>query len=173
MVTTMGPALRSAPLVVDCLQRARWRCRETLSRKAGAEAAERLLGSAAEMAESPDGRDQLMSLALVLGAEDILAGASPLETFPDIALGRVDDMLGPDSCEIGDSEETRQEADRLAASICDEAAQACENPQERRERLLALAELQGLLWRSPLIPASLGTRRIMRASAALILRRVV
>lgn len=62
----------------QALERARWMCRDALSRKNPEAAAEILLGHAAAIAESSDPDERRLARWLEAGAADILAGRPPL-----------------------------------------------------------------------------------------------
>lgn len=67
-----------ASALVAALMEARWEVASLLSRHAPAEAAERLRGHAAELAMTPLGCDQVLSLALDAAAEDLENDRPPL-----------------------------------------------------------------------------------------------
>lgn len=133
-----------------------------MSRKEPGLAADLLLGHAAELSDSPDGRDQLLSHALAIGARDIREARAPLADFPELLL------RAPEEVDLAGDEDPateEKEAEHLANRLFDDASGL-------EGRLIALAALQGALWRCPDIPASPRARRVMKASARFILRRI-
>ncbi|MEQ8936786.1 MAG: hypothetical protein RIE56_13435 [Amphiplicatus sp.] len=160
---------RSDDLFAGAFSKARWMCRDALSRRSWVSASELLLAHAAEIAGSFDGRDQLLSLALSAGVADIVAGRKPLDTFPSVTVhrGRRTTRAEWNAVAKGNAEACEAAA-RLAADISDKAAQS-ECGMAVRRSLRDIAALQEALWRSPEIPADNNARMVMLLSAPLIL----
>lgn len=173
--TPAGPPVARA--LVEALALARWEVSELMSRHPGV-AAQRLDARAADLARSPVAADQILSLALSAGAEDLRRGRAPLEEgalfffaheAPDEQARREvrRAVFGPDSDvgrpEAGGREIVRDlEARRRAHGFADGALS---------QRLAEDAALHEGLWDDPRLPADPEARRRMAASAPAILER--
>jgi len=132
-------------------------------------AAELLLAHAAEVAGSPDGRDQLLSLGLSAGAADIVAGRPPLDTPPSLTLPRAGKAGRIDWRAIAErNADAAEAAAHLVANIVAETAQSETQTVAARRRLRDIARLQEVLWTAPEIQADGVTRMVMMLSAPLL-----
>lgn len=146
----------------DALCAARWERIDLETRRPGAGHREMLLARAAELAMSPVGRDQLMSLALERGAQTGDPDA-PLIDLSDRSAERARIAQSV----FGRGPRRSSETEALAVQIEEEHARRL--GREARfdllpERLLQDAILQELLWDHPDIPASDDTRLTMLCS---------
>lgn len=145
----------------DALCAARWERIDLETRRPGAGHRE-LLARAAELATSPVGRDQLMSLALERGAQTGDPDASLIDLSDRSAeRARIAQSV------FGRGPRRSSETEALAVQIEEEHARRL--GREARfdllpERLLQDAILQELLWDHPDIPASDDTRLTMICS---------
>lgn len=147
-------------------------CRDALSRKSRMSAAELLLGHAAEIAGSADGRDQLLSLGLSAGAADIVAGRPPLDAPPSVTLLRGRVLSSGEARRFAESNRAAHDAAvRLTIEIAGDAARFESDPGTLRRSLRAVAALQAALWPAPEIPAGGETRMTMMLSAPLLLEK--
>jgi len=158
-------------LIAGAFGKARWMCKDALSRRGAMAAAELLLAHAAELAGSADGRDQLLSLGLSAGAADIVAGRRPLDAAPSVTLVRGAGARGERLRFAYQARETECAAMRLADGIADEIARLGLAPASARRLLLDCAALQASLWGAPEIPADSAARAVMRLSAPAIRER--
>lgn len=146
----------------EALCAARWERIDLETRRPGAAHRELLLARAAELALSPVGRDQLMSLALERGASSVDPDASLIDTSVRPAeRARIARSV------FGRGPRRSSETEALVVQIEDEHARRL--GREARfdlmpERLLQDAILQELLWDHPDIPASDDTRLTMLCS---------
>jgi hypothetical protein len=157
----------------EALRAARWESAELLSRRPPRLAADLLRGHAAELATSPLGGDQVLSLALETAARNIELGSAPMDEA-GVFLG----------AEEGDVAEARERlrmlvlqpspasssvdvVDQLERRLADRLLTAA----ELAERLTAEASLQEALWDDPRIPAAIPVRLAMRQSIPRLRRR--
>lgn len=161
---------RNDNLVAGAFGKARWMCKDALSRRGAMAAAELLLAHAAELAGSADGRDQLLSLGLSAGAADIVAGRRPLDAAPSVTVARAA-LHGERLRFAYQARETEYAAMQLANGIAEEIARLGLAPAAARRLLLDCAALQASLWGAPEIPADSAARAVMRLSALVIRER--
>jgi hypothetical protein len=162
-----------ATVALRAVSEARWQAADVLSRKPAPVALDLLRARAAELAMSPLGRDQVMSVALLTVVDDVTDGGPPLA---DGALFF-----------FGASMEPRRRLPmqrRVFAALrpCDGEADAvvrqleAEHPPatpgaEIAARLLDDARLHKQLWDDPRIPADLETRLVMLCSVPRLVDR--
>ncbi len=150
------------------------------SRKPAREAVVRLSLHAEELASSPLARDQLLSRALELAAQDLEAGRRPLAHWPlffardlapptearedvrDWVLAHADPLLS-------DGEAVAQ---AVEARTVRELGDAFETARGLTRRLRVEAWLQLALWDDPRIPANAETRWLMRAGGRRLMARL-
>ncbi|MBI1685899.1 hypothetical protein [Caulobacter hibisci] len=149
------------------------------------EAATRLSLHAEELASSPLARDQLLSRALELAAQDLEAGRRPLAHWPlffarDLAPpaeAREDvrdwvlahaEKEGADPM-LADGEAVAQAVEARAVR---ELGDAFETARGLTRRLRVEAWLQMVLWDDPRIPANAETRWLMRAGGRRLMARL-
>ncbi len=160
---------RKEGLIADAHVKARWMCKDILTRRSRTSAAELLLAHADEAAGSPDGRDQLLSFLLTAGAADIVGGRPPLDTPPSLTLPPTGNVARIDWRAIAErNPEAAEAAARLVASIVAETAQTETHLIAARRRLRSIARLQLALWTAPEIQADGMTRIVMMLSAPLL-----
>jgi regulator of nucleoside diphosphate kinase len=161
---------------VAALAVARWEAADLLSRRPPELVPDLLDGRAVELALSPLGADQVLSLVLEAGARDLRAGRPVLA---DGVLFLVRD--GPPDAAARRA--VRQGVPRRPADVFVRDLELVEELEARHratgvagaalaERLIADARLHAALWDDPRIPAGPAVRRLMRASVPLILDRV-
>lgn len=152
-----------------------WRRGSGLLSREVADAAPGLLrGHAAEMASSPLGRDQVLSLALLTAADDLEGGRTPSATH-DLAL--------PDLAPDDDARQTVRSRVLLSGLMPTAAARRaayeleqrhrpeCAGDLELSARLTAEADLHQRLWDDPRLPGDDRTRLTMLFSVPQLLER--
>jgi len=163
-----------AAAALGALTQARWQSGGLLSRESADAAPELLRGHAAEMASSPLGRDQMLSLALLAAADDLEAGRSPamvservlLEPGPDDAA-----RLGVRTRVLSSGLLPTADARRAAEDLERRHRPECANDLELSARLTADANLHELLWDDPRLPADDRARLTMLFSVPQLLER--
>lgn len=163
-----------AAALLGALIEARWRSGDLLSRKSAELAPDLLRGHAAEMAFSPIGRDQVLSLALSAAADDLEAGRLPSDERASFLRAP-----GPDdSARSG----IRRRTILLGASGGSEARGVveelerryrpeCRNELELSGRLNEDAVLHDLLWDDPRLPCEDPVRLVMLSSGSKLVER--
>ena len=163
-----------ATAALGALTEARWQGSDLLSRRSAEAAPDLLRGHAAEMAFSPLGRDQVLSLALLVAADDLEGGRSPaaaaelvlLEPGPDDA-ARLDVRTRVLNSGLVPTAEARRAAEDLERRHRPE----CGSDLELSTRLTAEANLHELLWDDPRLPGDDRTRLTMLFSVPQLLER--
>lgn len=167
-----NPVVAAAAL--GAFTEARWRRGDLLSRKSANLAPDLLRGHAAEMAFSPIGRDQVLSLALVAAANELEAGREAADERA--AFFRAP---GPDesarlvvrartlSLDVDATCEARGVVEELERRYGPE----CAGGFELAERLRNDASLHELLWDDPRLPCTDRVRLAMLYSAPKLLER--
>lgn len=163
-----------AAAALGALTEARWQSSELLSRRSADAAPDLLRGHAAEMAFSPLGRDQVLSLALLVAADDLEGGRPPataaelvlLEPGPDDA-ARLEVRTRVLNSGLVPTAEARLAAEDLERRHRPE----CGSDLELSARLTAEANLHELLWDDPRLPADDRTRLTMLFSVPQLLER--
>lgn len=163
-----------AAAALGALTEARWQSTELLSRQSIEAAPDLLRGHAAEMAFSPLGRDQVLSLALLVAADDLEAGRPPaaasdfllLEPGPD-DVARLDVRARV----LGSAFAPAAQARRAAEDLERRHRPECGSDLELSARLTAEANLHELLWDDPRLPGDDRVRLTMLFSVPEILER--
>lgn len=156
-----------ATALIDALLEARWTSADLLERQGRAAACERLRGRATDLAGSPLGADQVLSLALDAAADD-LEGKRPV-----LSEGVVSFCPGP--VEESDRRTLRDRVFRQGGAPALESAEAADELERRHvgeaqtaaalARLLVEdAHLHERLWDDPRIPADARARLVMLCS---------
>lgn len=153
----------------EALGEARWERIDLETRRSGPAYGELLLARAAELAMSPVGRDQLMSLALEHGVDDAVADTPLLEISVPLSERAIIAKRV-----FARAPHRASETDDLVFQI--EEGHARRLGLEARfdllpGRLLQEATLQDLLWDHPAIPASDDARLAMLCSIPKLLER--
>ena len=154
----------------EALCASRWERIDLETRRPGSEHEALLLARAAELAMSPVGRDQLMSLAIEHGLRDVLADTPLVEiSVPSAERTRIARGV------FGRAPHRASETDALVVRI--EEEHACRLGREARfdllpGRLLQEATLHELLWDHPDIPASDDARLAMLCLVPKLFERV-
>lgn len=163
-----------AAALLGALTEARWRSGELLSRKSAELAPDLLRGHAAEMAFSPIGRDQVLSLALSAAADDLEAGRAPaderalfLRAHPPDESARAQVRGRIPVFNPAATREVRAVVEELERRCRPE----CRGDVEMSERLANEADLQELLWDDPRLPCEDRVRLIMLLSVAQLRER--
>lgn len=175
LATAAATALIAAADVVE----------DAWTRRAPREAATRLSLHAEELASSPLARDQLLSRALELAAQDLEAGRRPLAHWP---LFFAKDLSPPQEAREDVRDWVLAHAEREAATprLADGEAvaqaveartvrdlgDAFETARGLTRRLRVEAWLQLALWDDPRIPANAETRWLMRAGGRRLMARL-
>jgi hypothetical protein len=164
-----------ASAAIVALMDARWESSDLLSRRAPQLTPDLLRGHAAELAASPIGRDQLLSIALDAAARDLDQGRSALANG---ALFLIDDpspeaeaRTAVRNAALSQGGVPLAESQRVADDIEQRQRRECIEVRELSLRLTAEARLQELLWDDPRIPADSRTRLVMLCSVPRLLRR--
>ena len=154
-----------ATAALGALTEARWQSSELLSRRSADAAPDLLRGLAAEMAFSPLGRDQVLSLALLVAADDLEAGRSPAAAASELVL------LQPGPADAARSDVRARvlnsgviptaDARRAAEDLERRYRPECGSDLELSARLTAEANLNELLWDDPRLPGDDRTRLTM------------
>lgn len=168
------------PDVVACaaiaaVMEARWESSEALSRGAAEPAPALLRRRARELAMSPAGRDQLLSVALQAAATDIEAGRPALADgalfllaapapAPAAREALRASVLKQGGIAVAESQRVAEEVERRQRR--DGAEAGALSPQLRAE-----ARLHELLWDDPRLPAAPRTRLVMLCTIPRLLRR--
>lgn len=163
-----------AAAALGALTEARRQSRDLLSRRCADAAPDLLRGHAAEMARSPLGRDQVLSLALLVAADDLECRRSPaatselvlLEPEPDEA-ARLDVRTRVLDSGLVPTAEARLAAEDLERRHRPE----CGSDLDLSARLTAEANLHETLWDDPRLPADDRTRLTMLFSVPQLLER--
>lgn len=163
-----------AAAALGALTEARGQSRDLLSRQSANAAPDLLRGHAGEMAASPLGRDQVLSLALLAAADDLEAGRAPagtselvlLEPGPDDA-ARLEVRSRVLSLAFVPATDARRAADELERRHRPE----CGSDLELSARLTAEANLHELLWDDPRLPGDDRARLTMLFSVPKLLER--
>jgi hypothetical protein len=133
-------------------QAARWEVRDLLARRDRMSAADLLRGRSGELAASPDGFDQLLSVALDRAADDLAAGSRD----PRLDLA---DFVEPQRLAQATCDRIELRAATLLAS-CESQAEGA-GPRCAREG--GAADMR--IWADPRVLADLETRAVMLARA--------
>lgn len=164
-----------ASAAIAAVMAARWESSDALSRRPAELASDLLRTRARQLATSPAGRDQLLSVALAVAAADIEAGRPALadgalflleEPTPDqaarevlrAAVLRQGGVAVAESQRVADDAERRQGRDGVEAGALS-------------QRLRAEARLHELLWDDPRLPAAARTRLVMLCAIPRLLQR--
>ena len=164
-----------ATAALGALTEARWQSSELLSRRSADAAPDLLRGLAAEMAFSPLGRDQVLSLALLVAADDLEAGRSPAAAASELVLlqpGPADAARSDVRARVLNSGVIPRAAAVAVAVAPADARRAAEDLERRYRpecgsdlelsaRLTAEANLNELLWDDPRLPGDDRTRLTM------------
>jgi regulator of nucleoside diphosphate kinase len=164
-----------ATAAITALAEARWETSELLSRRSPEAVAELLRGHAAELACSPLGCDQLLSVALEAAARDLSAGRPALNT------GILFFAEQPEPAD-GDRLKVREGVFRQGGVSVDVATSAARELERRHrlqadnegdlsQRLAADARLHQTLWDDSRLPADHRTRFAMLCSIPKLLDR--
>jgi hypothetical protein len=163
-----------ATSMIDALLEARWASADLLARQGAAGASDRLRGRAAELAGSPLGGDQVLSLALDAAAEDLANGRVVLAEGVIAFCGPpVDETerraLREQVFRQGGARalESEQVADELVRRHADEVCSAA----ALARLLIDDARLHERLWDDPRLPAAPRTRLVMLCSVPKLLAR--
>jgi hypothetical protein len=173
-VTTPDPDVVASAAIAAVMD-ARWESSEALSRGPAELASDLLRRRAGELATSPAGRDQLLSVALQAAAADIAAGRPALADgalflleapAPDpaardalrAAVLKQGGVAVAESQRVAEEVEARQRRDGVEAAAL-------------AQQLRAEARLQELLWDDPRLPAAARTRLVMLCTIPRLLRR--
>lgn len=156
-----------ATSMIDALLEARWISADLLARHGPTGASDRLRGRAVELAVSPLGGDQVLSLALDAAADDLDGGRAVLaEGVISFCAPPVDEtdrralreqVFRQGGAPALESEEAADELERRHGDeVCTAAALA--------RLLVDDAHLHERLWDDPRLPAAPGTRLVMLCS---------
>jgi hypothetical protein len=163
-----------AAALLGAFTEARWRRSDLLSRKPADLAPDLLRGHAAEMAFSPIGRDQVLSLALFAAANDLDAGRAPSDEraaflcapAPDES-ARLTVRARTLSLSLAGASEARGVVEELERRHRPE----CDGGFALSERLRNDASLHELLWDDPRLPCADLVRLTMLFSVPRLLER--
>ena len=164
-----------ASAAIAAVMEARWESSEALSRRPAGLASELLRRRASELAMSPAGRDQLLSVALRAAAKDVAAGHPALADGALFLLG--DPAPDPAARDAMRAAVLKQGG--IAVAESQRVAEEVERRQRRdgvetgalSRRLRAEARLHELLWDDPRLPAAARTRLVMLCTIPRLLRR--
>ena len=163
-----------ATAALGAITEARWERDDLLSRRSMAGAPDLLRGHAAEMAFSPLARDQVLSLALIVAADDLEAGRAPAggwdlllpEPGPDEA-ARLEVRARVLNLGAVPTLEARAVAEDLERRLRPE----CAGDHELAARLTGDANLHEILWDDPRLPGGDRARLTMLFSIPRLLER--
>jgi hypothetical protein len=164
-----------ASAAIVALMDARWESSDLLSRRPSQLTPDLLRGHAAELAASPIGRDQLLSIALDAAAQDLDEGRPALANgalfLIDDPNPAVDARAAVRNAALGQGGVPLAESQRVADDIEQRQRRECIEVRELSRSLAAEARLHELLWDDPRIPADSRTRLVMLCSVPRLLHR--